>query len=250
MRRLKNILILLLTILFIGCGAILPGVVAAVMDRDRANQSGTKEMPTFAWNVSDANGEPRSLSPLALIGLLRKGQTIAITEKDAAMTEAEVNAAVETAMGQYEDAGIFQWFDYDAWNVQPVLCIDPDAPDNYGIFWTVTIINKKAPYQTLGVDIDDETGKIYSIRYDIYGEYSLDGVWERNYAVMDAFVHTYLTQLGLLDGQQSVEPNIVYAELDGEVLCGGLYVENEEYGLQRIEFYVTGTGSFWVYFPA
>lgn len=246
MRKLKNSLILLLTTALIFLGAVLPKITASLVDRETVSRSGSREMAAIALDV---NGEVRSLSAVEKIDLLRKGQMIAITEKEAAMTEADVNAAVETAMREYEDAGIFAWFDYEAWNVQPMLCIDPDAPENYAIFWDVTIINKMEPYQTLAVALDDETGKIYSIRYDIYGEYSLDGVWERNMATMDSFVHVYLTQLGFLDEQQNVEPRIEYGELDGEVLYGGLFFQNEGSGQTAIEFYVTGTGSFWNFFP-
>lgn len=244
MKKLKNAMILLLTILFIGCGAILPGIVAAVMDRDNVNQTGTREMASVALEMGE---ERRSLTTGGKIDLLRRGKCINITEKDASMTEADVNAAVETAMAEYIDAGVFGWFDYSAWTAVPKLCIDPDAPDNYAVIWTVTVIQETNPYQTLAVDVDDETGRIYSIRYDIYGEYSLDGVWERNAAVMDAVTHVYLNQLGLL--QENAEPNIEYSELDGEVLCGTFLFRDEEFAQVGIEFYVTGTGSFWIYFP-
>lgn len=244
MKKLKNALILLLTIGLIGCGAILPGIVAAVMDRDAVNQTGTREMASVALEMGE---EKQLLSTAGKLDLLRRGQTINITEKEASMTLADVNGAVETAMAEYIDAGIFEWFDFDAWITQPKLCIDPDSPDNYGVFWTVTIINKMEPYQTLSMDIDDETGKIYSIRYDTYGEYRLEGVWERNAAIMDSFVHVYLSQLGMME--QDAEPYLEYGELDGEVLCGGFYFTDEHYGRCGIEFYVTGTGSFWNYFP-
>ena len=146
------------------------------------------------------------------------------------------------------DAGIFDWFEYTAWNAQPKLCIDPDTPDNYGIFWTVTILNENEPYQSLVIDIDDHTGTIISIRYDIYGAYSLDGIEERNSSIRDAFVHVYLSQLGLLDDQNNVEPYVEYGELDGEVFYGVFLLRDEEYGDIPIEFNVAGPGSFWVFF--
>lgn len=244
MKKLKNCLILLLTILLIGCGAVLPGIMAAVMDRNTANQSGTREIASISLEMDD---EKQSLTTVGKIDLLRRAQFINITEKEASMEVADVNDALETAMEEYIDAGVFEWFDYDSWITQPKLCIDPNDPDNYGIFWTVTVINEKEPYQTLAVDIDDETGIIYSIRYDTYGEYSLDGVWERNAAVMDGVVHVYLSQLGMME--RNAEPYLEYGELDGEVLWGGFYFTDEDFGHCGIEFYVTGTGSFWVYFP-
>ncbi|MBQ8238301.1 MAG: hypothetical protein IJZ39_09170 [Oscillospiraceae bacterium] len=246
MRRLKNALILLLTLALLGFGASLPQIAASVMDLETASQSGSQDMASIALEMGE---EKPSLSTAGKIELLRRGQMISITEREAAMTTADVNAAVETAMAEYIEAGIFDWFDYTAWIALPKLCIDPGAPDHYGIFWTVTVVNDNDPYQNLVVDVDDETGKIFSIRYDRYCEFSLDGVWTRNAATMDAFVHIYLRQLGILDEQENVEPNIDYGELDEEVLYGGLFFENAEYGRTAIEFYVTGSGSFWVSFP-
>ena len=249
MRTFRTAVILLITLALLIIGAFLPMLIAAATDCDR-NQSGSRALTSIELNVSDANGESRSLSAAGNIALLRDGKMINITEKEASMTDAEVNAAVEAAMEEYIEAGIFDWFEYTAWNAQPWLCIDPDAPDNYGIFWTVTILNENEPYQSLVMDIDDHTGIIYSIRYDINGEYSLVGVWERNTATMDAVVHVYLNQLELLNTEVNAEPYVEYAELDGEVLCGRFCANDAEYGETYIEFYVTGTGSFWVYFPS
>ena len=244
MRKLKTILIFLVTLALLAVGAAFPKLVAMVTDRNHLNQPGTQEMQSINLDLS---GERQALSTVGKIDLLSRGQTINITENEASMTVAEVNAAVEAAMAEYVDAGIFEWFDITAWNTQPKLCVDPNAPDNYGIFWTVTILNEIEPYQSLGMDIDDETGKIYSIRYDTYGEYVLEGVWERNAAVMDGVVHVYLHQLGIME--RNAEPYLEYSELDGEVLCGSFYFTDENYGRCGIEFYVTGTGSFWIYFP-
>lgn len=248
MRTLKTMLIFLVTVGLIAAGANLPKLVAAVMDQDTMNQAGYRAMQSVALDLS---GERRPLSTAGKLVLLRQGRTIAITEREASMTEAEVNAALEAQMDQYIAAGIFGWFDFTSWITQPYLCIAPDEPDHYNIFWTVTIVNENKPYQSLNVDIDDETGKIYAIRFDQYGSYSLDGVWERNFSTMEAFVSIYLSQLGLPETEQNaaVEPNMEYGELDGEVLYGGFTFMDSEYGQIGIEFYVTGAGSFYVYIP-
>ena len=245
MRKLKTALIFLVTLALLAVGAAMPKLLAMVNDRNHLNQPGTQQMQSIALDLS---GENRVLSTVGKIDLLRSGKIIAVTENEASMTEAAVNATAGAAMEAYINAGIFQWFDVTAWNASPMLCIDPDAPDHYGIFWSVTILNENEPYQSLMMDIDDETGKIFSIRYDCYGTYSLDGVWERNTAVMDAFTHVYLNQLGLLD-QENTEPNMEYGELDGEVLCGRFFLTDDDHGEIAIEFYVTGTGSFWNFFP-
>lgn len=247
MRKFRITLILLSTAALLTLGAFLPMLLAAVTDRN-LNLSGTHEIPAIILNVSDANREPRSLPAAGKIALLRDGKTINITEKEAAMSEAQVNAAVEKALSEYIDAGIFDWFEYTAWHTQPKLYIDPDVPDNYGIFWTVTILNEKEPYQNLTMDVDDETGNIFSIRYDIYESYSLDRIKERNSAILDTFVHVYLSQLGIADPLENTEAYVEYGELDGEVFYGVFLLQDEELGNIPIEFSVAGPGSFWVYF--
>lgn len=244
MRKIKTLLVFLITLGLLGAGAYLPQLVAAVKDRKNLNQPGSQNMASVALDLS---GERKGLSTAGKIDLLRRGKTIAVTEREASMMEADVNAAVEILMDDYIAAGIFNWFEYTSWVAQPYLCVDLEAPDNFCVFWSVTIINENKPYQTLEVDIDDETGKIFSIRYDRFGEFPLNGVWERNMATADAFVHVYLNQLELLE--ENVEPHMEYHELDGHVLCGGFSFEDEEYGGLRIEFYTSGNGAFWLYFP-
>lgn len=246
MKKVKTWLILLITILLILGIASLPVLTAAALDRNHLNKPGSREMASIALDLS---GERQALSPAGKIDLLSRGKTIGITEREASRTAAEINGALEEQMDAYVAAGIFEWFGYTSWIAQPYLCVDLEEPDNYSIFWSVTIVNENKPYQSLGVDLDDETGKIYSIRYDVYGEYDLDGVWERNAATLDAFAHIYLDQLDFMEDPQNMGPNMEYGELDGEVLCGAFSMKDQEYGEIGIEFYTTGSGGFWIYFP-
>lgn len=245
MRNFKILLSLLMTLALIAAGANLPRFVSDRMDREIMGQSGSRDMASIALDLS---GENRKLTTAEKITLLSRGKTIAVSENEASMTMAEVNAAVEKQMEAYIDAGIFEWFEYTSWITQPYLCVDPQAPENFALFWTVTIVNEMHPYQTLGVDIDDETGTIYSIRYDQLGSFPVEDVWEQNYANMDAFVHVYLNQLGLLDA--NMEPHLEYGELDGLVLCAEFVFTEAGYGKCALEFYMTAPGGYWIYFPA
>lgn len=248
MRTIKTLLILLVTVGLVAAGASLPKLVAAVMDNDTINNAGYGAMPSVALDLS---GERKPLSTAGKLVLLRRGENISIPEDKARMTPEEVNTALLDQLDQYTAAGIFEWFEPTSWVATPHLCIDQDDPDNYGIFWTVTVLNGNGPSQSLNVDIDDETGRIFCIGYEKYGEYALEGVWERNYGLMNAFVPLYLQQLGLPQEQQDaqVAPNVEYGELDGEVLWARFTFTDDEYGEIPIEFYVTGAGGFYNYFP-
>lgn len=244
MRKLKSFAVLLLTWALIAAGANLPRLISERMDRQTAGRFGSREMTSIALDLS---GEQERLTTAGKLDLLSRGQNIAITEREASMTVAEVNAAFEMQIEQYVAAGIFEWFEYTSWITQPNLCVDQTAPHNYNIFWTVTVISEHAPYQVLMADIDDETGRIFSIRFETNGTYAPDGVMERNAAIMDAFVPIYLQQLGLME--ENMEPVIEYGEMDGDVMWSQFAFKDRDCGTITIEFYVFGPGGFYNHFP-
>lgn len=248
MRKLKVLLLILLTILLLIVGANLPKVVAAVQD-STANTVGYSDMQSVSLDLS---GTRSSLSTAEKLLLLRSNNILSITEDEASMTLDEVYAAMEAAMEPYEDAGIFQWFKATSADYIPVICLDPENPERYNIFWSVSMVNKNEPYQILMLDIDDETGIPFSIRYETYGSYSLNNVLERNYTVMKAFTDIYFRQLGWTesaDYAESTDTGYEYGVLDGEVSLSRYSFGDVRYGEVIIDFYVTGTGSFYNYFP-
>lgn len=247
MRKLKAPLLILLTILLLIAGANLPKAAAVVQD-STANTVGYSDMQSVSLDLSGNRG---SLSVEEKLLLLRDNNILSITEDEASMTLEEVQAAVDAAMRPYEDAGIFQWFKASSANYVPVLCLDPEDPERYNIFWSVSFVNKNEPYQILMLDIDDETGIPFSIRYEIYGSYDLKNVLERNYTVMRAFTDIYFRQLGwteVADYAESTGTGYEYGVLDGEVSLSRYSFGDARYGEINIEFYVTGTGSFYNYF--
>lgn len=249
MRELKNLLILLITLGLLVLGANLPGLVAALQDSATAGSAGYSDIQPVSLDLS---GERRYLSPVEKLRLLGQYNNIPITAGQAAMTEDDVYATVIAQMDRYAAAGIFEWFEMTSQMAQPFLCVDPQDPSRYNIFWTVTLVNEKEPFQSLIVDMDDETGTICAIRYDLYGTYDVNGVWERSYQVLDAVATVYLNGLGVLADRSETEvaPAFYeYLELDGEVLCGRLAFADDAGEEIRMEFYVNGTGGFYTYFP-
>ena len=172
------------------------------------------------------------------LSILRHAQPVDITHTQATMTQEAVFAAVEREMVRYEDAGIFQWFEITRQTAVPKLGIDINDVNHFLVYWTVTYINKTDPSRSLMVDLDDESGKILSIRYDVYDTYSMDGIWERNRATMDAFTEIYFSQLDV------IPPDYEYFERDGGV-SSALYHFEE----LAIEFFAEGAGGFYLYFP-
>lgn len=223
--------LIFLTILLVLLGGGMPWIVSAVQDNALLHHSGYCDIDAIQLDFSE-----RSMADK--LSLLSRSQPVDITHTQATMIQEEVFAAVEREMAQYEDAGIFQWFEITRRTAQPKLGIDVNDVNHYLVYWTVTYINKTDPSRSLMVDLDDESGKILSIRYEVYDTYSMDGVWERNRATMDAFTEIYFSQLDV------TPPDYEYFERDGGV-SSALY-RFEEFA---IEFFTEGAGGFYLYFP-
>ena len=226
----KKVLIFL-TILLVLLGGGMPWIVSAVQDNALLHHSGYRDIEYIQLDFSD-----RSMADK--LSLLSHSQPVDVTHTQATMTQEEVFAAVEREMAQYEDAGIFQWFEITRRTAQPKLGIDVNDVNRFLVYWTVTYINKKDPSRSLVVDLDDESGKILSIRYEVYDTYSMDGVWERNRATIDAFTEIYFSQLDVTPSDYE------YFERDGGVSSAMYHFEEF-----AIEFFAEGAGGFYLYFP-
>ena len=248
MRNLKTSLLILLTILLLAGFAALPVIAASLQDNKAINQSGYQQMQTIKLDYGNEKETLPIMGKLALFSIM---QTIDIDSSQAFMSPEEAFLAAETQMKAYEDAGIFQWFDVALRSATPKLGIDPNDAANYVVFWTVTYISEKKQNQTLILDIDDETGKILCIRHEIYQSYSMDGVWERNQKIMDAFTNIYFSQLGMTTAKEYAESEagFEYYERDGGVLNALYSFGDAAYGEISIDFYVEGGGGFYLYFP-
>ena len=165
------------------------------------------------------------------------------------MTEDEVYAAVERCMADYVDAGIFEWFQYTTRAAGPSLGIDSQDIHNTGIFWGVTYVNEKSPYQSLFVQIDDENGKIYYLSYEDYEKESIYSDRSPEYAarmnfVLDHFTEIFFDQLGLADVKKFYDSKALVEEeeVDGGVYLRRYVMEDDEYGEISIEFYANPSG--------
>ena len=249
MRKLKIPLLILLTIMLLIVGAALPAIAASVQDSATVNNSGFSDMQSVKLDLSE---EKETIPMMGKLALINNMGTVNIDPSQASMTEDEVFQAVEAQMKAYEDAGIFQWFDVVFRGAVPKLGVDLNDANNFLVYWTVSYSSWDGQSQSLLLDIDDETGKILCIRYDVYGSYSMDGVWKRNKAIMDAFTDIYFEQLGMTEAAEyaeSIETGYEYFERDGGVSSALYCFGDAIYGEINLEFYVIGTRGFYLYFP-
>ena len=231
-------LLMALTALLLLAGAMLPGIASAVMDRH--TEASYQPIHSVALDISRE-------TPLTALEKLRLIQNVVdIDPSQATMTEAEVYAAAEAGMQPYIDAGLFQWFQPDHQSAVPKLAVDTADPSRHLVCWTVTYISKRAPNQTLLMDLDDETGQILGISHACYEEFSMDGVWERNQKTLDAFSAIFFSGLGLTEEAAGAEYRLL--ERDGGVSVAQYRFMDDLAVSPQIDFYAEGGGGFFTVF--
>ncbi len=249
MKKCKTPILLLVTLLLLGITASLPNITAAIFDRATVDHVGYSEMKALELELSEEREYLPMMGKLAMFGDM---QSVDIDPLQASMTEEDVLAAAESAMEAYVQAGIFAWFDATLCTAVPKLGIDASDTSRYFIYWTITYTNAYDPSRALTLDVDDETGKILCIRYEVYDSYTMKDVWKRNEAVMEQFTDIYFSQLGLTEAvayARATEAGCTYYERDGGVSDAQYSFGDALYGEVNIGFCVEGAGGFYVVFP-
>ena len=248
MRKLKIPILILVTLGLLLFFALLPNLISFALDM-RLSQT-----PNFSDMISiqlDNETQAQAFSAIDKLAFLSVAEVTDTTQDQMTMNEDEVIDAVSAFMSQCEAAGVFQPFEPSSVSMQPKLHYDLTDPSKHMFVWFVTMLYKEDPNQVLRLDVDDETGQILCITYGNYQEFSMDGVWERNKTVVDAFTDIYFTQLGILDTAEDVENTATdvgsiydYNEVDGGVTEAVYVFRNTLYGEFIIQFTIDGAGGF------
>lgn len=251
MKKLKIPALIILTLGLLYVFACLPKIVSGILDFRSGKSPSYKDILSVKLDISQ---EGEALSFVDKLFLLRTAQAADLDQGQASMTQAKVEGAVSAFLQQCEDAGIYEAFDPTHVSMQPKLMYDLSDSSEHIVIWTVTMTNKKEPNQTLLLDVDDETGVILCMSYNIYRSYSMDDVWVRNKVVTDRFADLYFDQLGILKEADTAEQNASfyagyeYKEVDGGV-CEAIYTfsnsRNEKF---RVQFTVDGAGGIMINF--
>lgn len=250
MKKLKIPILILVTLGLLLFFALLPKLISFALDMRLSKTPNFSEMLSIQLNTGTQSQAFSAMDKLAFLSVAEATDT---TQDQMTMNEDAVTDAVSAFMYQCEAAGIFQPFEPSTVTMQPKLLYDLTDPSKHMFVWTVTMLykDKGEPSQRLGLDVDDETGQILCIIYGNYQEYSMNGVWERNKTVADAFTDIYFTQLGLLDTAEEVENTATdagsiyeYKEVDGGVTEVIYTFEDSAYGKFIVQFTVDGAGGF------
>lgn len=249
MHKWKTAISLLLAALLVVAFAWMPRLVGAITDRISNGKAVTAPIRAVTLAASGNDGDT-----IRKLALNQRGTPISIDQEVASMSVEDVYLAALAGMEAYVDAGLFEWFSYSSWQVTPYLWIDLENRDNNAIFWTVLFYLDNQG-QTLSLDIDDETGKIYRLNYYTSGtdrdKYTLSS---NRRALMERFVEVYSSSIGLTQEPVNTYKNYTGADSDEteppHSLTSAKYTfEDETYGLLYLSFVIFGEG-FYIEFSA
>lgn len=247
MDKRKSVLCVLLAFILIAAGAFLPRMTAAVMDQAENESSGSAPVQSVELYFYDRT-QPQDM--VRKLATQQSMYSVPAHLSEASMTEDEVFAAAERCMADYVSAGIFTWFPYTARTAEFFSCMDSEHVGNMAYIWVVSYTNRYAPFESLYLHIDDETGKILFLNYEGAEREAAASEGNLEYAdygiyALNCFTQIFFDQLGLQDVQ-----NQDYGQ---EILKDGIYIqryliEDEEYGIIYIEFYISPIGLY-IYYP-
>ena len=241
MRTLKIPILLLATLILLLAFALLPKLIFQALDTKIEQNTVYSDMQSVELELSAGYS---SLSIPEKLAILAHASAADMKPDQMSMTEQEAQEVITAHLSRMDSLGLCPAFEPDTYNLQPKLMYDIyDASKNFSL-WTVTFVS---PVVTLLLDVDDETGAILCISLHIKESFSMNGVWERNKALMDTLTNFFFSQFGLLEYAKELCFSD-YREVDGgvsEAYYTFTPMDTEHFGVQ---FNVDGAGGLNIYF--
>ncbi len=260
MTKVKKTAIVLLAIVLIAGFALLPQAVSALSDRLENRKAGTAPVQSIDLNVDTAaNSESDTVATpgyiLRRLALEQNMTSVPILSDAATMTQDEALTAAQEAMDIYVRNSVFEWFEPTYFMAQPYLGVDPDNMSNSAVFWGVTFTREeKEAYHSLFVHVDDQTGKIFYVKYETYSKNGYPFYYPENQRpTMEGFVRAFLYPLGLegvdtREYEDLVDIGVTQEQLSDGYTCTQYTFVDVQYGQICLEFNVTPSG-FYVHYP-
>ncbi len=157
MNKIKNILIITITMFVILICACLPYIFGRIQDRVAQGKVVVSEVSKVVLEVSE-------LQMFQKLKLLGNGQAIIYDEMKTELTIEELSEHVYTQLDPYIDLGLIpEYMENLSLNATPYMYIDVEGDGISHIFWNVNVISTENNYHYLDLFIDDDTGKMLVI---------------------------------------------------------------------------------------
>lgn len=244
MHKIRITILLLMMALLLTAGAVLPGIVAAVQDDEKAGEVGYSPIQSIELKLTE---ERETLPMLGKLSLLNEG-LYSISEDEASMTQEDVREAVERELAPYYEWEMipYNWKD-PTFIATPYLAYGAENDAMYCIFWEVAVYCDAENPFSLNLYVDDDTGKILWLHFDSGS--SLEIYDQQSY--LELFHQIYFDSLGMTESAQFWEENELVEDISqnsGAISAVRYTFGDMIYGEINIEFYVYSQG-FYILLP-
>ena len=160
MRKVKNILMILLTILLLAAGSLLPMAAARMQDKTTTNVVQYENIEALQLKLEE---EALSMTYQEKMFLLMHGEGAEITDEKMKIKEERIMEAAYGALTPYMDLFLGGSFDNDYIEYYPVMVYDGSDPSRYAYYWHVILSLDMSFEDTVSLVLDDETGKALAV---------------------------------------------------------------------------------------
>lgn len=239
MGKCKLVIILLLTIAVLICGAFVPALIARLLDGQTVGKSTSVTIASVELNIR------RELSPTEKLAMVSKiDNLLPVKESKARMTGEEVLDAVTRELTPYMDAQLL-YFRNEHVQMQPYLVQIPACPELQRVIWQVTVSGEDADFTFTDLLLDDETGKILRLSFtaeDPPQNYVTD-------VVLNAFAEIFFSGMGIEDPWRFLVKDLETAYTGDHTIAVRFLPEDPQYGQIPVDLYIYDHG-FYVEFPS
>lgn len=242
MKKLKSVLLLLLTAaLLLGC-AVLPRAAAWAQDRMAVKEPGYGDLQPLQLDINSGTEETEPVSHIfEALSIMQNAYMFPLTEDAMNMTAEQVEAVVLEQLQPYIAMGLLPETEYSYFGVEPTIAMSVDELGSYRAFWSVHLVHEADPYESVFVHLDDETGLILKIQYE---GYSQTFEKEVQFAMLEEMAAVFLEglhieeHLAVLDDPVANMEIIELADFFNDSKAVRCVLDTREYGIILIEFYL------------
>lgn len=249
MKKIKTILVLLLTAaLLLGC-AMLPRAAAWVQDRMVSQDAVFADLQSLQLDMTmDSEGREPVSYIIESLSIMQSAYFFPLTEDSMTMLPEQVEDVAMEQLQPYIAAGLLQAVEYDYFVAEPTIAMSSDQLGSYVTFWTVHLVHQDDPYENVLLHLDDKTGTILLIQHEGYSR--IFGK-EEQAKMLEQLAMCYLEGLSISENLEllnSAAAEVETIELSEEATATRCTLQTQEYGIIQFDFYFLDNG-FYTCFP-
>ena len=160
MLKVKNILLVLLTVVLLIGGSLLPVAATHIQDKATTNVVQYENIEALQLRLEE---KVLSMTYPEKMFLMINGAGMEVTDENTNLKDEQVMEAAYAALTPYMDLFLGGSFDNDYIEYYPAMVYDEGDPSRYAYYWHVTMSLDMSMSDNLSVILDDETQKILAM---------------------------------------------------------------------------------------